>query len=310
MNVKRLLDSMNDVDKAELLLELSTSDTAMFDTSNDFEIDLISEYSEEIKNTIRTWGKHQGLNFGYDSLNQMTLGMTDGEVLLLSGDSNHGKTQLALNMAYKQASMGNMVFFITLEMTQEQIGARLVKIGIQEGMSFEDAVSLPVTVQRTKRLDYRNVGTIVAQAKRNGASIVFLDHVHSFARSASANKTTEVAAISMEIKRAALENNIPIVALAQCRKLEDYSGKPRKPTKNDLKDASELYQDCDICLMVWRDKYSDGGKHANNVEVRIWKNRLREMREGHQVKHFISKEGAGLIEDPYDLAKNMFPQNA
>jgi len=306
--MKRLLDRLNDTEKADLLLELSAGDMSSLDQTDEFEIDLIAEYSEGIKFSLANWGKHQGIDWGYKSLNEMTLGMTDGEVLLLSGDSNHGKTQLALNMAYAQAKMDNMVFFITLEMTQEQIGARIAKTGMQRGMSFEDAVGLPVTVQRTKRLDYRNVGTIVAQAKRNGAKIVFLDHIHSFARSSSANKTTEVAAISMEIKRAALENNISIVALAQCRKLEDYNGKPRKPNKNDLKDASELYQDCDMCLMVWRDKFSEGGKHANKVEVRIWKNRLREMRYGHQVKNYISMDGATMIDDPAD-GSEMFPKS-
>jgi replicative DNA helicase len=305
--MKQLLAKLDDTQKAELLIELSTQDISGLDESNDFEIDLIAEYANEIKFSLNNWGKHQGIDWGFKSINDMTLGMTDGEVLLLSGDSNHGKTQMALNLAYAQAKMGNMVFFITLEMTQDQIGARIAKIGMQQGMTFEDAIGLPVTVQRTKRLDYRNVGTIVAQAKRNGASIVFLDHVHSFARSSSANKTTEIAAISMEIKRAALENNMPIVALAQCRKLEDHNGKPRKPNKNDLKDASELYQDCDMCIMVWRDKFSEGGRHANKVEARIWKNRLREMRYGHQIKNFVSVDGAMMYDDPTN-GSEMFPK--
>lgn len=300
---KRILESLTDSEKSELLIELSSDET--LDESEQFEIDLIGEYSDGIDEVLDHWGQHDGLDFGYDGINAMTLGMTDGEVLLLSGDSNHGKTQLALNLAYKQAKAGNLVFFITLEMTQAQIGGRIAKIAMQDGMTRDDAKALTIAVQKTRSINYKNVPSLVAKGKRMGASIVFIDHIHSFRPDSATSKTQEIAAISDAIKRAALENLIPIVALCQCRKLEDASGKSRKPTKNDLKDASELYQDCDICIMVWRDK-EDPNADSDLVEARIWKNRLRPMRKGHIIKTFRSVEGASMKEVP-DYA-NVFPK--
>ena len=297
--LSQVVKKMTPAERNDLFMELANyADDIAQDQAAKLQLVKASKYKVQIKEELENWGKHRGHHFYIDSIDDMTLGITDGEVLLLSGDSHSGKSQLAFNLAYQQAKQGNIVFFITLEMTKPQAGSRIAKIALQDGLSWDETIEVldRVVFQKVTKLDYKMIYPITLKAKEEGAAMVFLDHVHYFPRSGEATKTAEVAAISLEIKRAALECKIPIIALCQCRKLDDGRGKRRKPTPLDLKDASELYQDCDICIMVWRD--NDGlTADDTQVEVRIWKNRLRGMRQADKLKYFKSHDGAKLEPD-------------
>jgi replicative DNA helicase len=77
----------------------------------------------------------------------------------------------------------------------------------------------------------------------------------------------------MELKKAAIEHDVPIVLICHTRKVNDkVEGKRRAPELEDLKDTSAIAQDADIVLFVYRN-LEDENADNDEVIVALAKNR-------------------------------------
>lgn len=229
----------------------------------------ISEYEDEAKERVKNWGRLQGLSSGYWTIDQQTKGLVPGELIVVSGFTSHGKTQLATNIAYKLAKEGHPVLFVTLEMSHAEISSRLMKIA-----EPEDATTLPIFYQLENNIHFKDVSTLIKKAKADGAEFVVIDHLQMMYRGGQ-DVVSEASTIVQELKKAAIKHNIPIMLLCHVRKVnEKFAGKRRPPELEDLKDTSAIAQDADVVLLIHRNMED---LEANNDEVRVvlHKNRNR-----------------------------------
>ena len=67
-----------------------------------------------------------GIPFGYPTLDEMTLGMQGGDLIVLAGRPNVGKSWIMLAMAYHAWCAGKSVAILSMEMTQKQMVRRFV----------------------------------------------------------------------------------------------------------------------------------------------------------------------------------------
>lgn len=292
MNVNRVVDNLEDEEADRLLTKLlERRSPAELISARDARTGLasISEYAEGAASRIRDWGLVQGLTTGYSAVDQMTKGLVDGELIIVSGFTSHGKTQLVTNMAYKIASQGHPVLFATLEQTHVEITSRLMKIAEPGGI--ED---LPILFQKEQSLDYRDISNLIKNAKNEGAKLVIIDHLQMLVRSIE-HQTQEASKVVQELKKAALHHQIPIIMISHTRKVNDkIDGKRRAPELEDLKDTSAIAQDADIVLFVYRNLEDE---EANNDEVivSISKNRNRGIFRDSR-KHIFKSTGVRLTQ--------------
>lgn len=245
----------------------------------------ISEYAEEAKASLANWGGMQGLSTGYKNLDLMIKGLVGGELIIVSGQTSHGKTQLAANIAYNMAKVGQPVLFVTLEMTKLELTRRILKMA--EPAPGND---LPIFYQLATEMNYNDINQLIKRAVEDGAKLVVIDHLHYFLRSVEfANQ--EIGKIVKEFKRAAIENNVPVMLLSHVRKLE----RNKEPEIDDLRDSSFIGQDADVVLMVWRDM-KEGAESPDNVSVKMHKNRNRELNP--RVAYF-KHDGVKLHEETF-----------
>lgn len=209
-------------------------------------------------------GQIQGLSTGFFDVDEMTKGFVPGELMVLSGHTSHGKTQLATNIAYRVAATDKPVLFVTMEMTKVEMTQRLLSIA-------DDKITetLPIYFQSRTDLAYTDIGRLVERAKEKGVELVVIDHLHYFSRSIE-NSTAEISKIVKEFKQAAIENNMPIILISHVRKMDTK----KRPSLQDIRDSSLIAQDSDMVLIVWRDTSIDS-KTIDEVEVLILKNRNR-----------------------------------
>lgn len=294
-NARRILNASRDIAQltqedisidelivqAEEKLKGVTRDAARAESK--FEIVDLQPYMTQAREHREPEGTIKGLSTGLKKVDDMTQGFVPGELMIISGQTSHGKTQLSNNIMLNAAQNGHKVMFITMEMTKQETADRFNMLtkdqDIGEGKIF---------LNMRADLAYVDVVKLVEKAKEKGCDMVVIDHLHYFSRSVE-NATQEVSKIVKEFKGAAVQYELPIILICHVRKMA-----PKKhPTIEDLRDSSLIAQDADMVLIVWRDE-SPTASNPHEVEVTLWKNRNRQKKHR---RDFLYAEGMKLVEN-------------
>lgn len=246
--IKRIFKNLPIEEKQSIWLEMSSVMEGYADKNRSkIELIHIGELEDQIVERLKTYGQIIGLGSGYPKLDELTKGFVPGELIIVGGITSGGKTLLATNLAFNQASRGKTVLFVTLEMTHTEIGARFAKI------SGGDIKKLPILFQKQDELDWKLVDKLIETAKNEGAEMVFIDHLHYFTRELE-NVNEDLGRITKEIKKNAIRHQLPIVMMSHVRKSQ---GGQREVDTEDLRGSSYIGQDADIILFVGRKKDSN-----------------------------------------------------
>lgn len=234
-------------------------------TKEQFDLNLMSDFTEEGIERNKNWGKMQGLSSGYKKIDQLTKGFVGGEITIVAGKTSYGKTMLAINMANKIALSGVPVLFVTLEMTRGEITSRFIHINGGDNEDYQTVSSL-VAFQATNELDWQSIDGLVEKfVKQFTNGLIVIDHLHYFTRELQ-NIAEDLGRITKELKKNAIVHNVPIVLISHVRKTLGNAS----AGIDDLRGSSYIAQDADIVLMVGRDP-----KDASKLAVKIEKNRNR-----------------------------------
>lgn len=204
----------------------------------------IQDIAEEIEEASHTWGKVSGISTGYPALDAKIGGLKAGELILIGGETNNGKSALAQNIAVN-VSKTHKVAFITLEMLKTEAGSRLKHMngGTLEGMD--------IMFQADYQIDYRHLKPLFENAVREKAKLVILDYLQYLGRGMTLD---EVARMTKLMKSLALEYQLPFVVIVSLRKSDGGKFK-RKWTEietEDLMGTSAIAYDADIALIASR----------------------------------------------------------
>jgi replicative DNA helicase len=101
-----------------------------------------------------------------------------------------------------------------------------------------------------------------AAIQRYGLKLVVFDNLHYLCRSL-ANQTQEVSLAVQEFKFLAQEMEIPVILIAQPRKIQPNT----MMTAMDLKDSVSIFSDCDHLIILHRNRVASQGAdlHAKMV---------------------------------------------
>ncbi len=213
-----------------------------------------------------------GLSTGLADLDKRLGGLHPSDLLILAGRPSMGKTSLATNIAfniaraYKKGTRpdgsegaveGGVVGFFSLEMSSEQLAARVLSEAsrvpshqIRHGDMTEeemrrfiqaarDLENCPLFIDDTPALP---ISTIAARARRlkrqHGLDALFIDYLQLArpASSRSEGRVQEVSEITQGLKAIAKELNIPVVALSQLSRQVE-SREDKRPQLSDLREV-------------------------------------------------------------------------
>lgn len=249
----------------------------------------IQDYREEAKQIKRLEGTVQGLSTGFQGTDEMMLGMTPGELIIVSGPTSAGKTQLVTHWAYHNAKAGKKVLFVTMEMTKPQMTERFMGAAETDLTELEYGI---IEYQKEDELASVDINYLVSDAVKSGAQLVVIDHLQYFSDDSDENEARQLGRICKDFKLAAVKCAVPVVLITHITK----SVLGKKPDTNSLRGSSLIAQHSDQVILVYRDDRVNASKlEANTVEVTNWKNRLRGKRAGHRKAVFYAN-GAKLSE--------------
>ena len=234
-------------------------------------------------------GKLSGISTGLIDLDAKLGGLNKSDLLILAGRPSMGKTSLATNIAFNVAKAhrmgdlpdgsrgtvdGGVVGFFSLEMSAEQLAARILseaaevpselirrgELSEEEFRRFVEAAhalqNCPLYIDDTPALPINQLAARARKLKRTmGLDLLIVDYLQLLrAASAKDSRVNEVSEITQGLKAIAKELNIPVIALSQLSRQVE-SREDKRPQLSDLRESGSIEQDADIVMFVFREEY-------------------------------------------------------
>jgi len=245
-----------------------------------------------------------GVPSGYPTIDRITQGWQNSDLIILAARPSVGKTAFALNIARNAAVEENMpVAVFSLEMSADQLAKRLittesglsgekikggVKLEPYEWVQLEDTlrrlVKAPLYIDDTPGIPVVEFRTKAKRlVKQKGVRLIVVDYLQLMQGPVELRglREQEVAAISRTLKATAKELEIPIIALSQLsRNAVQRTGGTGKPQLSDLRESGSIEQDADMVIFIHRPDFvgmSDNPEDKEKAYIIIAKHRNGEV---------------------------------
>lgn len=201
-------------------------------------------------------------------------GLQKSDLIIVAGETSQGKTSLALCMTRHAIENGAKVAFYSMEMTKEQLTARLLSaktnipannilysgsLAPSEIRMIDDArgklpgENLFFDDKSTSNIDsiLLSIRMLKMQKDIDGAVVDYLQILNVNSRSTSFSREQAIGDAARRFKNLAKELNIWIIALSQ---LSRDSNCP-EPNLNRLRDSGQIGEAADVVILVYRAEY-------------------------------------------------------
>ena len=252
--------------------------------------DVLPEVQKNMEALAESKTDFTGIRTGYYDFDNMTRGLQKKQVIIVAGRPGCGKSAFALNVALNAAIKNkNSIAFFSLEMAVEEIAKRMFgcvgkidgdvlktgKLKNNDWKKWNEAMS---ELSDTKFFIDDSGGLTVSEIRRKcrklknsdtGLDLIVIDYLQLLSSSSkyAGQRVQEVSEISRDIKKLAMELDVPVIALAQLsRSVEQRKDGDKTPKLSDLRESGSIEQDADIVLFLHSDEY---GKYDGNINRKI-----------------------------------------
>ena len=226
---------------------------------------------------VETAREITGIPSGYYSLDKLTLGWQDTELIIIAARPSMGKTTLVLNLARNAAIDFKIpVAIFSLEMSYKELYTKFVSMetGFDKRMLFTRVFN-PMDIEHfmhsTKKLveakiyvdDSASLSIMDFRVRcrrfveKHKVKMIIVDYLQLMKGEPHTRKfrEQEISNISRGLKQTAKELKIPVIALSQLSREVDKRPLPRIPILSDLRESGTIEQDADIVAFLWRPAY-------------------------------------------------------
>ncbi|EQC45572.1 replicative DNA helicase [Bacteriovorax sp. Seq25_V] len=254
----------------------------------------LKENIKELEDTSRRPGEIQGIPTGYNSLDELLLGMQPGQLIILAARPAMGKTALALNVAQNACDYSKLpVAIFSLEMMKKELSMRLLtqraKVDAKKirqknfddtdlrkiGMGIQALSDLPIYIDDNGSITLLDIQSQCRKIKaEQGLALIVIDYLQLMnSHNKTLSREQQISEISRGLKSMAKELDCPVIALSQLNR--SVESRPNKrPNVSDLRESGAIEQDADIVMFVYRDEYyNPDTKEPGIAEVIVGKNR-------------------------------------
>ncbi len=271
-----------------------------------------------------------GIPTGLIDMDKKLGGLHKSDLLILAGRPSMGKTSLATNIAYNIAKTykkgalpdgsegaveGGVVGFYSLEMSSEQLAARILSEAAEvpseqirrgdmtetEFRRFVEAAkaleNCPLYIDDTPALPISQLAARARRLKRtHGLDVLIVDYLQLVRGTGrTENRVNEISEITQGLKAIAKELDIPVIALSQLsRQVENRDDK--RPQLSDLRESGSIEQDADVVMFVFREEYYKEREKPGDHDIEAMMKWQDEMEHLHgRAEIVIGKQRHGPI---------------
>ena len=260
--------------------------------------EILPEVQKQIDTIVANKIDFTGIRTGFRGLDDITRGLAKKQVIIIAGRPGCGKSAFALNVGLNASiNNKNSVALFSLEMGEEEIVKRMygckgridgdiIKTGRFTNTDWKRWNEATSQFADAKFFIDDSGGMTVSEIRRkcrklknsnDGLDLIIIDYLQLLSSSSkySGQRVQEVGEISRDLKKLAMELDVPVIALAQLsRSVEQRRNNDKKPKLSDLRESGSIEQDADIVLFLHSDEYGQyEGKKNRKIELLIAKNR-------------------------------------
>jgi len=261
-----------------------------------------AEAAQHVMDRARRVGAGQepaGLSLGWRDLDLASGGgLRPGQLVVIAASTSIGKTAIALRMSANVATAGGVVKFFSVEMSADDLGARLLAMysGV-DGLLIAQGRIGGCDRDRLERAQVefarwgRNVeltdrpmtvpqmgGELRRMAHRldRPVDLCVIDYLQICPAHEGDNIREKINAITRAAKLMAQELKIPLLLLSQLSRTAQSEKRP--PELHDLKESSSIEQDADGVILLHRRPDANVDEISGNVQIDAkvgkWRNGL------------------------------------
>lgn len=257
-------------ERGNLVLDLIAEGTSseLAEVADRTAIKYLKDGEEEWLATRQTG--YAGIHTGYAGMDALMGSFLPGELFTIGGDTGHGKSLLAMNIAqnvYQQYLQPVLV--VNLELTENQARERFYELS---GMEHDYA---GIMIQTASSVTYKDIDTLMKRAKEEGACLVIIDHLHFFDDSLGDNQASVLGRIMKNFKECAVQNELPIILLSHVtlmKRTEKGHEVYTPPDLHSFRGSKSIQQTSDMVGFVYRDP-----EDPSTMEFFMRKNRSRAL---------------------------------
>ncbi|MGX7589620.1 DnaB-like helicase C-terminal domain-containing protein [Candidatus Vidania fulgoroideorum] len=226
--------------------------------------------------------KKKYIKTGFRKLDNIILGFSPGDLIIVAARPSIGKTSFCLNICANLIKKKKKSLFYTLEMSKEQIILRILSImtNIEIKKIFKKELKT-LEIKKLKKnfkkinkfvnfIDSKKFTINLIDKNSKKYKMIFIDYLQLIYLKKDLNRNNEIAEISRILKKKAIELNIPIVVISQLNRNSEQRINKR-PILSDLKDSGSIEQDSDMIIFLYRNDFYD--LNNKNIEIILGKNR-------------------------------------
>ena len=232
------------------------------------------------------------VRFGYPELDELTGGMTRGEITVIAGRPGHFKSTTMLNVVRNLIHSGYKVLVMNREMSNVEMMKKLIVLEA-EHLSYEKIRMGVLDENDTKKLEeaklrirdkYKNlimfdnifdIEGSMREIRKHKPDVVVDDYIGLVSVSGVEDNRIRIDNIMKQYKWAAKKNDMAVLLVSQLnRECETRANK--RPLLRDLRDSGSIEQDAEIILFMyyeWRYYMQDAENGEYGIEIILGKNR-------------------------------------
>ena len=246
----------------------------------------VGEIAEEFMSRLQALQKGEipGISTGFPSLDNYVFGL-DGKLMVIAAYTSVGKSVMMQNMALRQAKKGVPVAFISLEMTEDplierfiQMQGRLTREQIRYGdrkkvlVAIKQIAALPMWIVRMRD---NNLMSVLRQMKhltmRHNVQVIHVDYLQKIRGGSPRKRWEQVGEITRELSAFARNHKIGVITGSQVKR--ESASEKRGPKLWDMRESSDIEQDSDVIIGLYRPSRGDSEAKSERMEVEVLKNR-------------------------------------
>ena len=251
----------NAVENLKELFNFPTSKIQTIDNAIRSVYDIVSANKNQSKRIT-------GTPTGFEEIDKRCGGLQKSDLTIIAGETSQGKSALAISIADNAAKMGANIAIYSMEMTKEQIAARM--LAIESGIPASKILYYPLNDSQFQAIDNgaskisgkgiyfddssnSKIDNIILSIRNmklkyniDGAIIDYLQLISS--DKSGMNKEQQVGDMTRRLKNIAKELDIWIIALSQLSRNKDNPA----PTKSRLRDSGQIEEAADNIILIYR----------------------------------------------------------
>lgn len=290
--LKIVQEAFGDEDAAEIkkqamaeIAEIKTSQVNLEEKEMRY---VMANTGEELEKRYREKDNNK-YDTGFYDLDKVIDGLHEQELTVIAARPGVGKTSFALNIAKNISKRGMYTYFVSLEMSEVQLGTRMIagetridghrlRKGWLETEDWAKVANASAELSELKMIidtqstTVQDIETKAYELKENkGMKLIIIDYLQLLKSKEKFNiREQEVADISRRLKLLSRDLSIPIVALCQLNRETEKRG---RPILADLRESGAIEQDADNVIFLYASEEEKVKQFLMDVEVIVAKQR-------------------------------------